>query len=189
MCRLHQILLIASTVAGSWLAMQAVHESGHILGAFLTGGQVERVVLHPLTISRTDLLSNPDPLLVAWAGPLFGAAAPLLFWGIAAAVRLPEAFLLRFFAGFCLLANGSYIGLGSFDRLGDSGDLLQHGAQLWQLWLFGIGTMPCGLWLWHGQGPRFGFGPAHGQVDRRATYASLIVCVTVLILGWMIGDA
>src|SRR5947209_16580674 len=101
--------------------MQAVHESGHVLGAWLTGGRVARVVLHPLTISRTDLVSNPNPLAVVWAGPVVGAVAPLGLWGLAAAARLTAAFVLRFFAGFCLLANGLYIGVGSLDRIGDCG--------------------------------------------------------------------
>jgi len=48
-----QALLISVVLAGSWWAMQAVHEFGHVLGAWLTGGRVERVVLSPLTISRT----------------------------------------------------------------------------------------------------------------------------------------
>src|SRR5262245_37834095 len=98
--------------------MQAVHEAGHVLGARLTGGRVERVVLHPLTISRTELAENPQPLVVAWAGPVFGATAPILFWAAARLMRLPGAFVLRFFAGFCLLANGLYIGVGSFERIG-----------------------------------------------------------------------
>ena len=69
MTRLLQIVLIGSTVVGSWLGMQAVHEAGHVLGAWLTGGRVARVVLHPLTISRTDLAENPWPLAVVWARP------------------------------------------------------------------------------------------------------------------------
>lgn len=44
--------------------MQAIHECGHVLGAWLTGGQVARVVLNPLTLSRTDLAENPRPLVV-----------------------------------------------------------------------------------------------------------------------------
>src|SRR5947209_3664633 len=99
--------------------MQAVHESGHVLGAWFTGGRVSRVVLHPLAISRTDLSDNPHPLLVVWGGPVVGVSAPLLLWAGSAAVRLAGAFMLRFFAGFCLLANGLYIGVGSFDRVGD----------------------------------------------------------------------
>src|SRR5436190_23321694 len=113
MHRVRPIALIIATLAGSWLAMQAVHELGHVLGAWLTGGRVARVVLHPLTISRTDLADNPKPLVVVWAGPLVGVALPTLLWAAAAAARRPGAFVLRFFAGFCLLTNGLYIGLGS----------------------------------------------------------------------------
>src|SRR5437870_4599390 len=98
--------------------MQAVHEFGHVAGAWLTGGQVARVVLHPLTISRTDLDDNPRPLLVVWAGPLCGVLLPLAAWGIVALGRCLGGYLLRFFAGFCLIANGAYIGVGSFDGLG-----------------------------------------------------------------------
>jgi hypothetical protein len=185
--RLHQIVLIVSTILGSWLGMQAIHELGHMLGAWVTGGRVARVVLHPLTISRTDLADNPSPLAVVWAGPIFGVATPLLLWTVAAALRLRVAFVLRFFAGFCLLANGLYIGVGSFDRVGDCGDMLRHGSAIWQLWLFGAITAPVGLWLWHGQGPHFGLGQAKGEVSPSIAYSSLFVCLALLALGFVVG--
>jgi Peptidase M50B-like len=183
----HQLILIVSTLLGSWIGMQAVHEAGHVLAARLTGGRVERVVVHPLTISRTDLSENPSPLVVAWAGPLFGVATPLVAWGIAAASRMPGAFVLRFFAGFCLIANGLYIGVGSFDGIGDSGDLLRHGSPIWHLWLFAALTAPAGLWLWHRQGPHFGLATAKGQVHRGVAYVTLVVFLALLILGFIVG--
>src|SRR5947209_4265019 len=122
--------------------MQAVHEFGHVCGAWLTGGRVAHVVLNPLTISRTDLADNPRPLVVVWAGPVVGVLLPVALWLAAAGVRMPGAFVLRFFAGFCLLANGLYIGAGSFDRVGDCGEMLRHGSEPWQLWLFGAMTAP-----------------------------------------------
>jgi hypothetical protein len=161
--RLNQVLLVASTLLAFWLGMQAVHESGHVFGAWLTGDRVERVVLHPLTISRTELALNPRPLVVAWAGPIVGVVVPLLFWGLAHVFCGPRGgfarlrWFLRFFAGFCLIANGLYIGLGSFGAIGDCGDLLRQGSQPWQLWLFGLITAPLGLYFWHGLGPRLGF--------------------------------
>jgi hypothetical protein len=185
--RLPQIVLAVSAVLGSWLGMQVVHECGHVLGARLTGGKVARVVLHPLTISRTDLADNPRPLVVVWAGPLFGVVAPLAIWGVAAAAGWPGAFVLRFFAGFCLVANGSYIGLGSFDGVGDCGEMLRHGSRLWQLWLFGVVTAPAGVWLWHGQGPHFGLGPSKGRVDRGIAYGTLAACVALVVLGLVVG--
>ena len=43
MRRVRQAVLIVATLAGCWLGMQAVHETGHVLGALWTGG---RVALH-----------------------------------------------------------------------------------------------------------------------------------------------
>jgi hypothetical protein len=185
--RLHQCILIVSVLLGSWLGMQAVHESGHILGALLTGGRVARVVLHPLAISRTDLEYNPRPLFVVWAGPVFGTVLPLALWIVGAGLQMPGAFVLRFFAGFCLIANGAYIAGGSFAGVGDCGEMLRQGSALWQLWLFGTVTVPAGLWLWHGQGSQFGLGSARGRVSAGVVYASFVVCLALLSLGLVVG--
>jgi hypothetical protein len=182
--RVDQTVLVVSTVLGSWLAMQAVHELGHVLGAWLTGGTVTQVVLSPLTISRTDLNHNPSPLFVAWSGPVFGIIAPLILWGIALMTRFPSAFVLRFFAGFCLVANGLYIALGSFNRIGDCGEMLRHGSQPWQLWLFGAIACPFGIWLWHGQGHHFGLGASEGQVDHVVAWSMLSIFAALLVFDF-----
>lgn len=153
----------------------------------MSGGRVARVVLHPLTISRTEVAENPRPLLVVWSGPVVGVVGPLLLWGGVALAGVSWAFLTRFFAGFCLLANGLYLGVGSFAGVGDCGDLLRHGAALWQLWLFGSLTAPAGLWLWHRQGTYFGLGAANGHVNRGAAYGCLVMCLTLLVLGLLLG--
>ena len=82
-----------------------------MLGAFLTGGKVSRVILHPLTISCTILAYNPRPLLVVWAGPVIGAVIPFIAFLLAKVFKSPGIHLFGFFAGFCLVANGAYIGL------------------------------------------------------------------------------
>lgn len=187
MSRVDQVILIVSTLLASWLGMQAVHELGHVLGAWATGGKVERVVLWPLDISRTDLASNPSPLVVVWAGPVLGSLIPLAAWGLWKAARLPAAYLLRFFAGACLLINGAYDGLGSLQGIGDCGDMLRNGSAPWQLWLFGLATTPAGILLWHGQGPHFGLGVESSQVDRRAAYVSLAICLGLLVIGLVHG--
>ena len=114
--------------------------------------------------------------------------APLGLWAIAAACRLPGAFVLRFFAGFCLIANGLYIGVGSFDEVGDCGEMLRHGSEPWQLWLFGAATAPIGLWLWHGQGRHFGLGQNAEPVRAAVAYASLTVCLILLAMGFLVGE-
>lgn len=133
----------------SWYAMQAVHEFGHVLGAWATGGNVQRVVLHPLEISRTDVSPNPLPLTVAWAGPLVGVALPLAVAGLSWLTKWRFAWVVYFFAGFCLVANGTYIGAGSFQGVGDAGDLLRLGAPQWLLIVFGLISACGGLALWH----------------------------------------
>jgi hypothetical protein len=174
------------TVVVSWLGMQAVHESGHILAALATGGRIENVALHPLGISRTDLAANPQPLIVCWAGPVLGCVFPLLTWLLARRRRF--GFLLRFFAGFCLLANGLYIGFGSLDGVGDAGDLQRLGAPIWTLWLFGLATAPPGLWLWNGLGKSFGLGRAVEKIDNRNLRDVAVVAVTLIAIGFAIGN-
>jgi hypothetical protein len=132
----------------AWLAMQAVHELGHVVGAWLTGGAVKRVVLHPLKISRTDVSPNPRPLLVAWMGPIAGVILPALFAAMCRLIR-KRSWRLEFFARFCLIANGAYIGVGSFEGIGDASDLLRHGAPRWTLLAFGIACSATGLLVWH----------------------------------------
>lgn len=149
MQRAHQIVFVVSLLMLNWLAMMAVHELGHIVGALLSGGTVERVVLHPLTISRTDVSPNPFPLLVVWLGPVLGCAIPaVILWCVPHRCFVTRQ-LVGFFAGFCLLANGAYIAFGSWDRIGDCGVMLQHRSPGWTLLLFGAMTIPAGLYLWH----------------------------------------
>jgi Peptidase M50B-like len=187
--RLHQVLLIGSLLPLSWLLMMVVHEFGHVLGAWLTGGGVAKVVLHPLAISRTDLAVNPQPLLVAAAGPFFGVVLPLAALGLAWLARMPGRYLVRFFAGFCLIANGGYIAAGSFEGIGDAGDLLRHGAAEWQLWLFGALTFPLGLYLWHGEGPHFGLGKEPRKVQPLAACACLGLLAVILVSELLFGGS
>jgi len=149
---IRRLLISLAVIYLSWLGMQAIHEFGHILAAWATGGNVVRLVLHPVAISRTDVSPNPRPLAVAWGGPLLGVLGPLLLVITSRFVALkrfdgrPNA---DFFAGFCLIANGAYIGLGSFGRVGDAGDLLRHGSPQWLLVAFGVSAIAAGLLVWH----------------------------------------
>ena len=146
----YRLLLVGTFLPFCWLAMQVVHELGHVFAAVGTGGTVSQVILHPLRISRTDLADNPHPLIVAWLGSLVGVALPLVVLAAFKLAQLPGWYLAQFFAGFCLIANGVYIGIGSFDGIGDAGDLMNHGSPISCLWLFGLLSVPFGLFLWNG---------------------------------------
>ena len=172
MQRFLQLALILSFIAFSWLAFMVVHEFGHALTAWITGGAVALMILHPMQISWTSFTRNPHPQLVAWGGAVWGVLLPPLFLMAARVLRSPGLCLFRFFAGFCLIANGLYLVVDSFDRGGDGGTLIRSGAAQWELLLFGACTVPIGFWLWHGLGPHFGLGAAHGRVDRGAVLVS-----------------
>src|SRR5688572_18674231 len=120
MKRQHQVVLIGSTLAFSWLAMQAVHELGHVVGAVLSGGRVAQVILHPTTISQTRLSENPHPQFVAWMGPIVGVLLPSAALLAARIAGLRTWYLFQFFAGFCLVANGAYLAFGSIGGIGDA---------------------------------------------------------------------
>jgi hypothetical protein len=182
MSRLFQTLLIASTLVLSWLGMQIVHELGHVLGAWAGGETVNKVVLHPLTISRTDASHERHPLLVVWCGPIVGSLLPLVVLGITRLIGSGVFYLFQFFAGFCLVANGAYLGAGSFGGVGDAGELIHYGTPRWTLIVFGLACVPVGLCLWNGLGTHFGMGSSGGEVDRRAALGTLgLVLIVVLV--------
>ena len=168
-----RISFLVLALLNAWVWMQAVHEFGHIAAAWLTGGHVVCVVWHIANISRTDVMPNPSPLAVCWAGPVLGSLIPA---GIKLASQcclskprdskvasasqcetaraaqqvaptLPGQ--LQFFAGFCLVANGAYIAVGSIDGVGDAGDLLRLGSPNWLLWLVGSSGIAAGFYMWH----------------------------------------
>lgn len=174
-----QVVLIGTFLGFCWLAMQAVHEFGHVLAAWITGAEVIKVALHPGIISRTDLGHNPHPLFVVWAGPVVGSVIPLGAFLVAKVCRSPGVYMFRFFAGFCLIANGVYIAFGPSDGAADTGVMMQHDSPRWLLVLFGLLTAPLGLYLWHRQGPHFGLGEAKGKVDRRAAIVSASLFVAL----------
>jgi hypothetical protein len=188
MSRLFQILLITSTIAFSWLGMQAVHELGHVLGAWAGGETVNEMVLHPLVISRTDASHDRHPLLVVWGGPILGSFLPLVLLGISRLIRSGLFYLFQFFAGFCLIANGAYVGVGSFSGVGDAGDLMRYGAPRWTLIVFGLACVPIGLSLWNGLGTHYGLGRSNGEVDRSAALGTLGLALVVVLVEVVTGS-
>jgi hypothetical protein len=140
-----------------WLAMLAVHEAGHVLHAWLSGGRVERMVLPLFGFSRTDLEHNPRPLFVAWGGAIWGCVIPVAIWigatGLPGRARLTASYA-QFFAGFCLIANGAYLAAGSFFDGGDAADMLRLGTPRWVLIGTGLAASALGLYFWHCLGLR-----------------------------------
>jgi len=101
-------------------------------------------------------------------------------FGLALVCRLPGRYLFRFFAGFCSVANGVYIGTGWL--VNDEADpwvMTENGSPVWLLVLFGVFTVPLGLYLWHRQGAYFGLAEAGGKVNMKATLMSAALFVAL----------
>jgi hypothetical protein len=181
MQRLNQILFIASVLVISWLGMMAVHELGHVIGAVATHGHVTNVVLHPMAISRTDVQPNPNPAVVVWLGPIIGCLLPI---GLLLLIPFRMKILRHsatFFAGFCLVGNGAYIAVGSFDRVGDCGEMLRTGTPVWVMIAFGFVTIPAGLTLWHRLGSVRLFLRNPGIITARIAWAFVAMTVAIVV--------
>ena len=139
-----------------------------------------KVVLHPLAISWTHV--EPNTQFIVWGGPIWGCVLPFAAWVIAARFQSSIEYMLRFFTGFCLIANGIYLGVGFWDPVGDAVELLNHDTPGWVLFLFGAMTIPAGLRLWHRLGPRFGLGENSDDVNPRHAIGVLLVLVVVVLL-------
>ena len=196
MNRCFQSLLIASTICLSWLSMMAVHEFGHVLNGWISGARLEGVRLPLVGFSQTEFANNPHPLFVVWGGPIWGCLLPLAIFGgvkmlgTASGAARRYGFLARWFAGFCLVANGGYLAGGVFLCHGGGDDpsvVLLHGGAMWQLLAFGLPAIAAGLYLWNGLGAHFGLGASGGEVDRKVafgtTVALAIVAVAIIAFG------
>lgn len=182
-----QFLLISTLIPLCWFLMMAVHEGGHLLCAVATDGQVTSVVLHPLAISRTDVEPNPAPRTVCWGGPVAGCLLPVIAWLICRGVSWKQVYLTRFFAGFCLIANGAYISFGSIDGIGDAGELIRLGFSPVLLWGFGLITVPTGLLLLHGTGQYFGLGRNARPINPAAPRFTAILLIVIIVVELLLG--
>lgn len=176
--------------------MQAVHEFGHVIAGLVTGADRIIVDLHPLRFSRTHIEPNLQPLIVVLGGPVLGCVMPLALHAVLGGLvpsaargpvdtaRLSDG--TRFFAGFCLVANGAYLGIGWIDRVGDAGDLIRLDVPAWLLIVFGIVAFAAGIALWHGLGPRMGL---HKLATARWTLLAGLAAAWMGLLAatWMLG--
>ena len=144
-----RLLMVPPLIYGCWVGMMAVHELGHVIHAWVSGGTVWAVRVPLAGFSVTEFSTNPRPHFVAWGGAVWGSLLPAAAWAVFRLRRWPGTALVQFFAGFCLVANGVYLGVGWTRRAGDAGDLMEYGSPVWVLVGFGVIAAGAGLFLWH----------------------------------------
>ena len=132
-------------------------------------------------------LAYPNPAMVVWLGPILGCLIPLVLWLLVPRRMTSARNVASFFAGFCLISNGSYIAIGSLDRVGDCGEMLRTGSPLWTLFAFGVVTVALGLFLWHRLGSLKHFLSNPSVIASRSAYLVLSVLLAVIVAGIMLS--
>ena len=89
---------------------------------------------------------------------------------------------MRFFAGFCLIANGCYLGYGVVEPIGDAEELVRLDVPTWLFGVFGAIAIPSGLRLWQGLGPEFGIGPVGKAISWKAALIAFAALSAVIAL-------
>ena len=143
--RVMKFVTVVIACYAAWIGMLVTHELGHMLGAWLSGGRVISISIPVVGFSQTIVHPNPHERFVVWCGPIVGVLLP----GVLLLFKRAARTFIGFFVGFCLIANGSYIGLGWLRRAGDAGDLVRLGTPVWLMVAFGIVCTAAGLACWH----------------------------------------
>lgn len=187
---------ILLTLIASWYGMMLVHELGHVLAAFVTGSRIDAVRVPFFGLSQTEIATYKHPIVVIVMGPVVGVLLPLAAWlvirmrPLARRIGPAAVVLSRFFAGFCLVANGGYLASGLVSPVGDVADLAALGEPMWLVGGVGLAMAAVGLAVWNGLGPAFGLGVSAHPCDRalfRAAYAAAIVVLAFVVGVRLLG--
>lgn len=120
--------------------MTTTHESGHIVGGWLSGGTLQEASLAPWGLPHSRFEPDPRPLVTLWAGPVLGVVVPIM---VASIIRRPSAW---FVAHFCVLANGVYLALAwiTGDNHLDTHRLFAAGCPAWAVAAYCVVTIGVG---------------------------------------------
>lgn len=138
----------------AWITMLAVHESGHVLHAWISGVRVIDVQLPWFGFSETIVGVVPRPPGVVVGGVLWGCLWPailtaLLACGDAGAGAPRRLRWLAAWMGFCWIANGAYLAAGAWLNIGDAAELRTLGYSCGGMVLVGALLSAAGLYVWH----------------------------------------
>ncbi len=188
MLGLKKSLMLLGAFSFGYNAAHAIHELGHALAMWATGGSVTRITLHPFSWSKISYGASPTcPLLTAWAGVVFASSCGLLLLVVIRPWRgawtVPLAMM-----GLCtLVVNGLYLtGDSLFLAGGDATCLVLHGTPRSFVLLTGVGLTALGLAVGHLLNPRFGLTATDGVVSRIAILVGGIGSYLIAMLVYQV---
>ena len=140
-----RLAFAAGAVVVAYNGSMLLHEFGHVIHLWVSGGTVAGVRVSPIDVSYVYKGDNPHPQFVAWGGPVWGAVLPAALVALACAARSRMTALALVLATFALVFNGGYLTVGAFQPGGDTAQLLQHGAPVWSLVAAGLPMLAAGV--------------------------------------------
>ncbi len=194
MLTLKKTLTLLGAFTFGYNAAIVLHELGHALTLWMTGGTVTRFSLHPFSWSYTYYQSpSAYPLLTAWAGVLFSSAVALALLPLIRPWRSAWTIPLALTALCVLVINGLYLTVDSLLLPGgDATVIIRHGTP----WLFVLATgialtlvgLAVGLLLL----PRIGLTPDDTLVSRiivlEAGVGPYLIAMLVYQVLWGRGE-
>jgi hypothetical protein len=117
-----------------------------------------------------------------WGG--FAGAAR----GTGCSLAPENSYLFVAFAGFCLLANGLYIGWGTVDPAGDAREMIRLGVPRGLMFAFGLLATLSGLWLLDRVSPMLGFGDRPKRIRTNDVAWVITAAAIVWIVGMVFGN-
>jgi len=196
---LQRMLIVGGLYVFVSYVSEIVHELGHVLAAWGTGGQVYGIVISAFSWSYAYAYSS-ESMALAWSGfaaqVAFGVMVFCLLWICKSRLSLVGVLL----AAESLAEAGGYMLVGAITNEGDSATLIGRGiapvvliAIGAALWLLSIPVvLPAGALLNMGRG-RTRWRSGALVLSPIAAYLGLIVIVNVIRrpdqwLFWMLGD-
>ena len=125
-------LLFGSFVFARFFAT-FLHEHGHAIAAWATGGKVCRIVFHPFSWSYVNHYSSKPGYenIVTWAGPLFAVFVGLLLLIIVWRWHRPNIMPVLMIGVVACCKDGSYLIISCLaNTRGDGATLVKHGTPL-----------------------------------------------------------
>jgi hypothetical protein len=156
-----------------------LHELGHILSGWLSGGEFRYIDVYPFHFSTTILQPNPYPGLVTWSGLLLGWALPLLtipFWHVEWSGIGPA---LQSWSAYCWLAFGAYLALAAGESLSDTGQLMTAGWSVSILFVVGAVVASGGYYI-----GRHGVSRLHKRFSATPPSWSMVCGAFSLFIAW-----
>ena len=166
-------LLLGAFVSGQ-LAQRAVHELGHAIGTWVTGGEVYRIILHPFLEGRCEHSTTSFPMITTLAGVGFSILVGSVAILLSRRYHHPMLAPLVMMGIAAFFSSGFYYIVGVIIPFGDPGYLTNAlGASSILVLLFGISMVGLGIVAaTPALGPVFGMG-SHEPIGRMILTLSL----------------